>query len=90
MCLNWFQIRPQTCLTCLHRMRMGLCTLNFDEDHFEAVLDAFAAAVEPVTKIGDALTLAPRGTDADLVEAALRHWKEKTKDGENKGPLLIC
>ena len=40
-------------------MQLGLSTLNFDEDRFEAVLDTFAAAKEPVTKIAVALMLAP-------------------------------
>ena len=60
---------------------MGLSTLNFDEDHFEAVLDRFDAAGKPVANIADALKLAPPGAGVDLVEAALLHWRAKTEDG---------
>ena len=67
------------------RIRLGLDTLNFDEDHFEAVLDSFAAAEEPgVASIADALMLAPQTADADLVEAAWRHWRKKMMRSDNK------
>ena len=69
-------------------MHLSLSTLNFDEDRFEAVLDTFASAKEPVTKIADALMLAPQSADADLVEAALRHWRKKT-EGENKENVVM-
>ena len=70
------------------RMRLGLDPLNFDEDHFEAVLDSFAVAEEPVTDIAGALMLAPQTADTDLVEAALRHWRKK-KESDNKVNVVM-
>ena len=64
---------------------MGLSTINFDDDHFEAVLNRFVAAGKPVANIADALKLAPPGAGVDLVEAALLHWRAKTEAGVAAG-----
>merc|ERR1712066_755735 len=59
------------------RIEVGLQPQTFDQDIFEALLDAFSASKKPVTKMVDALLLAPRTADMDAAEAALRHWQQK-------------
>ena len=64
------------------RIKLGLQPQAFDQDIFETLLDSFATSNKPVTRMADALLLAPQTVDKDAVEAALRHWQQKVgKEG---------